>query len=306
MEILKVALLQIEANGNNQDANCTKGLEWCRKAKSLGADIALFPEMWNIGYTPFDAAVWARDYNPNDPKYKDAISDWQSQAIEQQSAFFNAYRRMARELEMAIVLTYLEKWPQGPRNSASLINRQGKVLLTYAKVHTCDFSLEAACTPGDSFPVCDLDTAIGPVKIGIMICYDREFPESARILMLNGAEIILTPNACEIEQNRLAQLKARAYENMVGLAMANYPGAEYRGHSTAHTPIAFDEQGSIDTTLVEADDHEGIWMAEFDLKSIRDYRNREIWGNSYRKPKVYDKLIGAKVVEPFVRTLARR
>jgi len=207
---------------------------------------------------------------------------------------------------MAVVVTYLEKWPDAPRNTACLIDRHGKVVLTYAKVHSCDFSLEASCTPGNDFSVGGLDTAKGLVKIGIMICYDREFPESARILMLNGAEIILTPNACDLEQDRLGQFRARAYENMVGVAMANYPGAEHLGHSVAYTPIAFDEHGSIDTTLVEATQEEGIWIAEFDLDAIRDYRRRETWGNAFRKPNRYDKLVDTEVVEPFVRKHARR
>ncbi len=46
---------------------------------------------------------------------------------------------------MAIALTYLERWPAGaPRNTVSLIGRRGEIVLTYAKVHTCDFSLESA------------------------------------------------------------------------------------------------------------------------------------------------------------------
>ena len=53
--------------------------------------------------------------------------------------------------------------------------------------------MEAATWPGDSFQVGDLDTKGGVVKVGAMICFDREQPESARILMLKGAEIILTP-----------------------------------------------------------------------------------------------------------------
>ena len=60
----------------------------------------------------------------------------------------------------------------------------------YAKVHTCDFGAERALTPGDGFYVTELDTACGLVRVGAMICYDREFPESARILMLKGAELI--------------------------------------------------------------------------------------------------------------------
>lgn len=57
----------------------------------------------------------------------------------------------------------------------------------------------------------DLDTAGGIVKVGAMICYDREFPESARILMLKRAEIILVPNACPMDINRLSQLRAGRY-----------------------------------------------------------------------------------------------
>jgi N-carbamoylputrescine amidase len=113
-----------------------------------------------------------------------------------------------------------EHWHGAPRNTVSLIDRHGEIILTYAKVHTCDFGpMEAACTPGDDFYVCKLDTRMGEIMIGAMICFDREFPESARILMLQGAELILTPNSCTMEANRIGQFRARAYENMVGVAL---------------------------------------------------------------------------------------
>ena len=48
-----------------------------------------------------------------------------------------------------------------------------------------------------------------------MICFDREFPESARILMLKGAELILTPNACKLDEKQINQFQTRAYENSV-------------------------------------------------------------------------------------------
>ena len=57
-----------------------------------------------------------------------------------------------------------------------------------------------------------------------MICYDREYPESARILMLKGAEVILVPNDCGSMQPRIRALSTRAYENMVAVAMANPNG----------------------------------------------------------------------------------
>ncbi len=77
-----------------------------------------------------------------------------------------------------------------------------------------EWKKDADLAPGEDFWVADLDTPLGPVKTGTMICYDREFPESARILMLKGAELILVPNACPMEINRLSQLRAGAEEGI--------------------------------------------------------------------------------------------
>ena len=83
-----------------------------------------------------------------------------------------------------------------------------------------------------------------------MICYDREYPESARILMLKGAEIILVPNDCGAMKPRLNALSTRAYENMTGIAMAN-PNGENAGNSCAFSPICWDEDGKcVDNVLL--------------------------------------------------------
>ncbi|MBQ9402290.1 MAG: carbon-nitrogen hydrolase family protein [Clostridia bacterium] len=96
-------------------------------------------------------------------------------------------------------------------------------ILHYSKVHICAFDDEKVLSAGEDFNVGELDFGRGTVKIGSMICFDREFPESARILMLKGAELILAPNACPMEINRLSALRTRAYENMVAVATCNYP-----------------------------------------------------------------------------------
>jgi predicted amidohydrolase len=192
---LNIALLQMIGCGFDKDASRIKGERFCRLAKTSGADVALFPEMWSVGMTFFDKNQRA------------AHETWQAQAIDCDDSFINHFRDLAKELEMAIAITYLEKWPGRPRNTVSLIDRRGEIVLTYAKVHTCEFDLESAVTPGDDFPVIELETAQGTVKIGFMICYDREFPESARILMLRGAELILTPNACTLDEHRIVNSK---------------------------------------------------------------------------------------------------
>lgn len=307
MPVLTVALLQMVASGTDQDANLRKGDAFCRRARVMGADIALFPEMWNIGYTPYPGcAVNYHQVGAETPEQARARAAWQAQAIGPDDAFVVHFRELARELDMAIALTYLERWPGAPRNTVSLIDRHGEIVLTYAKVHTCDFGLEAALTPGDDFPVCTLDTAAGPVRVGAMICFDREFPESARLLMLNGAEIILTPNACPLEPNRIGQFRARAFENMVGVAMANYAAPQQNGHSVAFDPIAFeDEERSRDTLIVEAGEAEGIYLAPFDLDRLRAWRQREVWGNAFRRPHRYGPLVAPEVQDPFVRRDAR-
>ena len=292
MSELGIALLQMTSHGNDQAANLEKGERFCRRAAAMGADIALFPEMWNIGYAGYDVDA---------PAAREA---WQAQAVARDGAFVRHFQALAAELEMAIALTYLEKWPDAPRNVVSLIDRHGGIALTYAKVHTCVFDRpEADTTPGDDFHVAALDTAQGEVTIGAMICYDREFPESARLLMLKGAEIILTPNACTLEQHRLAQFRTRAYENMVGMAMTNYAAPQNNGHSIAVDAVAFDaNERSVDNLIVEAGSAEGIYLAPFDLERQRAYRAREAWGDAFRRPSRYGRLTVIEAEPPFQRT----
>lgn len=294
MNQFTVAILQLASAGADQQANLSKGDFYCRHAAAKGADLALFPEMWNIGYSFFD---------PAQPGAREA---WAEQAAPLDGPFVRHFQDLARELNMAIGLTFLERTDAGPRNTLALIDRSGEIVLTYAKVHTCDFCPEVAVTRGEDFFVCTLDTADGPVQIGAMICYDREAPESARILMLKGAEIILVPNACEMEQLRLGQLQARAFENMVGIALANYAFPQENGHSIAYDGIAYEGNGSRDMILVQAGQVEGIYLAHFDLDALHAYRQHEIWGNAYRRPNRYAQLLDPAVQPPFQRKDARR
>jgi predicted amidohydrolase len=314
--MLTIALLQMSSAGTDQAANLAKGDAFCRRAKGMGANIALFPEMWNVGYTSFcpsatpETDIWKAPERWNGAKpsaesdaLTEARTEWQARAIGQDDPYVLHFRQLARELEMAIALTYLERWPGAPRNTMSLMDRHGEIVLTYAKVHTCDFDhLESACTPGEDFYVTTLDTDQGPVEIGAMICFDREFPESARVLMLKGAEIILTPNACPLEANRIGQFRTRAYENMAGVAMANYAAPQINGHSCAFDPIAFDDDGNTrDTLIVEAGEEEGVYLAAFDLERLRKFRNSEVWGNAFRRPHRYGPITSTDVAPPFVR-----
>ena len=287
MKKLTVALLQI-LPAKTRAENLQKGIEACREAKKSGADIALFPEMWSDGY-----------------RIPEDIEALKTEAVCADGEFVSAFGKLAAELNMAVGITFLERWEPLPRNTLVLFDRHGKRALTYAKVHTCDFGDEARLTAGEDFYVAQLDTAAGEVKVGAMICYDREFPESARILMLKGAEIVLVPNACPMEINRLSQLRGRAYENMFGIATCNYPCGQpdCNGHSSAFDGVAYlpELSGSRDTCLLEAGGEAGVYLAAFDLNMLREYRKSEVHGNAYRHPQKYRLLLDEQIQEPFIR-----
>lgn len=287
MKKLTVALLQI-LPAKTRAENLQKGIEACREAKKSGADIALFPEMWSDGY-----------------RIPEDIEALKTEAVCADGEFVSAFGKLAADLNMAVGITFLERWEPLPRNTLVLFDRHGKRALTYAKVHTCDFGDEARLTAGEDFYVAQLDTAAGEVKVGAMICYDREFPESARILMLKGAEIVLVPNACPMEINRLSQLRGRAYENMFGIATCNYPCGQpdCNGHSSAFDGVAYlpELSGSRDTCLLEASGEAGVYFAAFDLDMLREYRKSEVHGNAYRHPQKYRLLLDEQIQEPFIR-----
>lgn len=288
MNLLKIALLQI-APCNTINKNIDKGIKYCRKAKEMGADIVLFPEMWSNGYNI----------------YNRPIDEWKAEAVSIDSVFVNSFGSTAKELNMAIGVTLLEKYKKAPRNTFVLFDRFGERKLVYAKVHTCDFDVERNLTAGDDFYVTALNTACGDINVGAMICYDREFPESARILMLKGAELILVPNACPMEINRLSQLRGRAYENMLAIATCNYPEIvpDCNGGSSVFDGVVYlpEMDGSRDTCILQADGKEGIYIAELDLEQLRHYRENEVHGNAYRHPKKYGLLVDTKIDKPFVR-----
>ena len=273
--IFKVAVLQMRSENRAYEDNIKVIIRNMTEAKKNNADILLLPECFITGY---DLTI------DNDA----AIAEGDLVSLCDQ----------AKELGIGLVATALTKGKKSPQNSAFVIGKHGKILMKYSKVHTCDFADERVLEPGTEFKVCDFDG----VKIGIMICYDREYPESARILMLKGAEIILVPNDCVSMRPRLQALSTRAYENMCGVAMAN-PNGKNAGNSCAFSPICWDDNDEcVDNTLLLADaETEGLFYAAFDMDAIRKYREREMMGNTFRKISAYSKLLDEKIEYPFVR-----
>lgn len=273
---LKIAFLQLVPDGTIED-NMKKGIKACREAREKDADIALFPEMWSSGYVFPHNKEWL-----------------EQNSVSLDSMYVKKFSETASELDMAIAITLLEKHEPKPRNTVCLFDRHGKLVYRYSKVHICDFGEdddEGILDAGDDFCVEELDTKEGMIKVGSMICYDREFPESARVLMMKGAELILVPNACPMEINRLSQLRGRAYENMLAIATCNYPALHRgcNGHSTLFDGVIYNTETGAprDMLVMETGEEEGVFLTEFNVDMLRKYRKSEIVGLKNRRPELY-------------------
>jgi predicted amidohydrolase len=126
--------------------------------------------------------------------------------------------KLARSKDSYVVAGVIEREGATLYNSAVLIDRRGSLVGTYRKVHLPRQEVEGGMTPGNAYPVFRTDFGI----VGLMVCYDVFFADSARALTLKGSELLLMP----IEGGVEPLGKARAIENRVFLAASgstNYP-----------------------------------------------------------------------------------
>jgi len=162
------------------------------KAGHLGADLVCLPEMLNKA-------------GMNDASYEDV-------AEELRGPTYRLLERKARQFGMYVLGCIYERDGAFLFNTAFLLDRAGELAGTYRKVHLYWPEEREGISPGDAFPVFETDLG----KVGVMTCYDSWFPEMARILGLNGAEIIVFPNAGYGEE----QVLARPGDNAVYLVIS--------------------------------------------------------------------------------------
>lgn len=214
--LMKLTFGQFEPQLGNKSENLKNITDIMKQASMQNSDIVLFPELCLTGYFLQDV-----DHLLTEPIDGPSIQYMQD---------------LCEELNLYTVFSWAELGKDEKiYNSACLISNKGKVIGNYRKIHLYDTEKEVF-TPGNKFHV--FDTEIG--KIGVMICFDLDFPESARILTLQGAEIILIPtnNMEPYQSYQDVYLPSRAMENEVPIALCNRIGRErelvYFGESAAY------------------------------------------------------------------------
>ena len=205
---MKLALVQMESRIGEIEPNVSAACTHIDQAAEGGADCIVLPEFFSTGYFPV-----YRDYN-----YYDLASDENGHAI-------SSVKAKAHEHRVHIVATYYEQDGSDLYyNTSMLIGPDGDIVGKYRKVQIPAFrGIEKLFfRPGSKFPV----FAMNGWRVGIMLCYDTFFPESARCLALGGAELILVPfGASDTEKSVWREMMiTRAFENGAYVAACNSVG----------------------------------------------------------------------------------
>ena len=261
---MKIALCQMENKGSVQE-NLESSLRVVREAALQKADLILFPEVQLTEFFPQYPGQDVSGYRVG----------WDSEIVK---AFCDA----AREHQIMVVPNlYLEE--HGKAYDASLlIRKDGTVAGVQKMVHVAQadkFFEQDYYTPADDgFQV--FETEFG--KIGLVICFDRHYPESIRTEALMGADLILIPTVnTKAEPSEMFEweLRVQAFHNSVYIAMCNRVGMEGEMDFSGES-IVVDANGN---TVLKADDREQILYADIDLGQSREIRGRRPYTNLRRK-----------------------
>jgi predicted amidohydrolase len=170
---------------------------------------------------------------------------------------------LARINRMYIVAGIYEKEGKTTYNTAVLIGKKGELMGRYRKVSLPREEIEGGLTPGDKFPVFDTDFG----RVGILICWDIQFPEGARRLAANGAEIILLPIWGGIEP----LYPARAIENQIILVTSSFDSTTGIWNRRGEEAARADQEGTL--AIAEFDLSEEIyweWLGNLRARIARE------------------------------------
>ena len=280
--MVKVAAIQMEMCAH-KEANVLKAEVMVREAVNNGAHIVLIPEL-------FEGYYFCKDM---DEKY----FTWAQERIGH--PMIERFSALAKELEVVLPLSYFEKAGERYFNSLVMIDADGTVMDNYRKTHIPDgpgYEEKFYFEPGDTgFKV--WETKYGNVGVGI--CWDQWFPETARCLTLMGADMIFYPTAIGSEPEIGADSASHwqrvqmghSAANIVPVVAANRIGEEVGDSCTLTfygSSFITDHTGQ---KVVEASrDKEEILYSEFDVQANRDHRH--YWGLIRdRRPECYGKII---------------
>ena len=265
---MKIALAQMSMS-EIMEENYAKTIRFIRQAAKKKAKLICFPE---VQLTPFFAQYENRDVS--------------SYVMKTDDRYISGIRRLCKDLEIyAAPNFYIEE--KGRRYDMSLlIGGDGEIIGKQKMVHVAQcrqFYEQDYYTPSEEgFQV--FGTPLG--KIGIVVCFDRHYPESIRTETLRGAELIIIPTAnTKAEPSELFQweIRIQAFQNSVNIAMCNRVGTE-GGMEFSGGSMVTDHNGKL---LLAADDKEKLLITDVDLPGAKRTRNEKPY-TALRRTELYE------------------
>jgi len=249
---MKIAAAQISCVLGDFNANLRKVRDFAVLAKESGAELIVFPEMVDNGYSM--------------PVIQKHAKKWSDGAVPE-------LQEIAKETSIAIVAGISDRDGVSIFNSQVLVNGQGEVVAKYRKTHLVTAAPldERVClSPGNEFVSCK----VGKFTVGLSICYDLRFPEMARTLVVErGVNVIVNSSAWPVvraEHLRILAL-ARAVENQSYFIIANRVGTD-DGVTFCGSSLIVDPSGGI--LAAASSDREELIEAEISEQAIADVRTR--------------------------------
>jgi N-carbamoylputrescine amidase len=272
MTTVRAAIIQAKANMPKEEA-----VELIGKAAADGAQVTCLQEIF---HGPYFCAE-------QDPK-------WYDTAERDDGPTVMRMREVAKQHNMVLIVPFYEEEQPGVYyNTAVVIERDGEVVGKYRKTHIphvgpC-FWEKFYFKPGNlGYPT--FDTSVG--RLGLIICYDRHFPEIARVLGLKGAELVFNPSATvESLSKYLWELEqpAHAVANGYWIAAINRVGTEEPLNSAKFYGSSYfcDPRGQIVAKASDSEDE--VLMHDVDLDMNREVRNTWQFLRD-RRPELYGEL----------------
>ena len=204
---MKVAVAQISCSLGDPESNLSKVRDFSRRAKGAGADLIVFPEMTDTGYSM--------------PVIQKHANDWKT-------GFVPGLQQIAREHSIAIVVGVSERDESSIYNSQVLVDANGEIVAKYRKTHlyaVAPVEEQTCFAPGDTFA----SFALGDLRFGFSICYDLRFPEMYRKLATEqnvSAFFISSAWPFPRDEHFRVLAHARAIENQAYVIASNRVGKD--------------------------------------------------------------------------------
>ena len=243
---MRVGLAQIDLVLADREANVTTMRQMVEQAADAGCELLVLPELWGTGYALEQA---------------EQLSDPLGEGL------FATTARLAREYQLALCGSLLERQAHGVYNTATLYTAQGELCHVYRKIHLIGLMQEDRfLQAGTAASVCTPTWG----KTALAICYDLRFPELGRALALAGATMIILPAEWPLQriEHWRVLLRARAIENQCFVLACNRVGSDH-ANTFGGASAVIDPWGEV---LVEGDDSAALLTVELDLERVKQAR----------------------------------